>query len=594
MIDVITEKRDKTALYKELVEAGGKPAKGDMFHCPYHNDATASSAIRKSTNGTYYWKCFTCNLWMDVFDIRAQNRGISTKELFSEYKIPTTHYKQVYHSLEELVESLDAVGIEEVNPYTNPETRNLDLVTIRYLAREGNKKEYAQAYQSPEGFIKRRPKGLLPLFNRVGILESDSVIFVEGEKCVRLLVKQGYTATTGSGGASNAESQDLSILAGKTVYIWPDNDVPGKRYMDQIVQRLSELEPSVNVLRINIDELDLPEGGDVYDLYEKVLAEDGNKKDFSYYLDTILENAQEDNQLANFETLLEDMREGRYLNLPMSDFPILTTEAAMLLNKRIGIVYGGAGLGKSLFVGKICDDLVLEGRKAVRLQLEDEQEQHILRSFAQQLQRAELANPKYHLENPEASKVFYEQLRPTLDTLTKSIVAGEHESWDADKILQWVEQQLKSGKELVIVDPVSVIMTDKIWITSHRLMWGTKALLAKYPNSRVVYVSHNNTEGEVAGGQAFRRFCHTLLMLNRYKKPKQVKIADRFGEVKSILMDSSIGIAKTRYGSGNGLEIAVKLNPQTLCIEELGIVLEEEKVVKKSGRDLEEVEDVEL
>jgi len=79
----------------------------------------------------------------------------------------------------------------------------------------------------------------------------------------------------------------------------------------------------------------------------------------------------------------------------------------------------------------------------------------------------------------------------------------------------------------------------------------------------------------VYGGQNFKRFCHTMLVLNKFQKPKTVRIADCNGEEQIITAESSIGIAKTRSGRGNGLEIAVRLNSNTLCLEELGVILEE-------------------
>ncbi len=589
MIDIKERRRDKQDLYKQVIQAGGKPAKNNTFLCPFHDDKTPSSWIKQSKDGYYYFRCGACGIVGDVWDIEARNRNITVEELFIEASgavPPPPKYQTYYKTLEELVESLDSIAIEEINPYSDPITGNLDLVTIRYLARGESRKQFAQGYQSPKGFVRKRPSGVTPLFNRKRVIENDTIILVEGEKCVRILTKCGFTSTTNAGGANNVGNTDYSLLAGKSLYLWRDFDVPGQTWEDGIKVKLAELDPLPVILTIKVDQLELPEGGDAYDLYEKVIFEGGTKEDFQSYVETLLEDAAEDNQLEEFETLLDDMRSGKYSNLPLSDFPILTNEAALLLNKRIGIIYGGAGLGKSLFISKFCDDLVLDEHKVARLQLEDELSQHQLRTFAQQLQRSELANPEWHKANPEASKVFYEHFRPTMDILSKSIICGEHENWDVDKILLWIEQQLKSGKELVVIDPVSVIMTEKIWITSHSLMWKTKKLLAQYPNGRVVFVSHNNTEGEVAGGQAFRRFCHTLLMMNKYKKPKNVKIVDKNGEIQSIVLDASIGIAKSRYGKGGGLEVAIKINPNTLCLDEIGIVLEEEKVVRTAGRNL--------
>lgn len=585
-------RRDKQELYKQVIQAGGRPARNNMFHCFNHTDATASAWIKCSKEGFFYYRCFTCNFWMDVWDLEARNTGKDVRDLLREAAgdatpPPPTYY---YKTVEELLESLDSIEVEEVNPYTNPETKNVDLLTIRYLPRGGNRKQYTQAYETPKGFIKKRPTGLLPLFNRARVAESDTAIFVEGEKCVRALTKLGFVATTGSGGASNASAHDYSVLASKTVFLWADNDEPGGKYMEQVRDKLLELVPATTVYVVDISELELPLGGDVVDIIERVKAEGGDANDCKIQIELAMSEAGETNRLESLETLLDDMREGRYTNLPIHDMPILTHEARMLLNKKIGVMYGNAGFGKSLFVSKTSDDLALRGTKVARLQLEDELELHLVRSFAQQAEKSELATPEFHQENPEFSRELYQEYKIPLDAIAATVYSGEAEDWNVQKLLDWSEARLKNGVELIIIDPVSVIMSDKVWLDSHKLIWGLKKLLAQFPNGRVLLVAHPNATGEVGGGQAYRRFCHTLLILNRFKAPKEVMVIDKHGKQVPVTAEASIGISKTRYGKGNGLEIAVKLNPETLCLEELGVIVMEmsESAPKRTrGRDLE-------
>lgn len=587
-------RRDRDALQKELLQAGGRPERKGMWHCPYHDDKTASSWVKLSKEGFYYFKCFTCNIWSDVWDISARNTGKDVRELIKEAAAgeqapPPTYY---YKTIDEFVASLDAIEIEEINPYTNPDNDNVDLLTVRYLGRGEARKKYAQGHQTPQGFVKKRPAGLLPLFNRARVRESDTVVYVEGEKCVRSLTKLGFVATTGSGGASNAESHDYTPLSGKTVFLWPDADEPGGKYMDQVRDKLLELDPVPTVYLVNIAELELPNGGDVVDIIERVKSEGGVAEDCKIQIELTLAEATESNRLGSLEELLDDMREGRYTNMPIFDMPILTHEARMLLNKKIGVVYGNAGFGKSLLIGKASDDLALRGYKVARLQLEDELELHLLRSFAQQAEKSDLATPEFHEQNPDFSRELYQEYKGTLDEIASTVYSGEHEDWNVQKLLDWCEVKLKAGIELLIIDPVSVIMSDKVWIDSHKLVWGLKRLLAQYPNGRALLVAHPNDNGEVGGGKAYRRFCHTLLILNRFKAPKEVMVLDKNGKTITVTAEASIGISKTRYGKGNGLEIAVKLNPDTLAMEELGVILADidETTPRRSstkGRDLE-------
>ncbi|WP_265026563.1 AAA family ATPase [Wolbachia endosymbiont (group A) of Bibio marci] len=86
------------------------------------------------------------------------------------------------------------------------------------------------------------PPETRPLYNIPGIMKSDKVILVEGEKCADALIEQGMTATTAMLGANAPiEKTDWSPLKGKHVIIWPDNDEPGKQYAEKVVKKLTFL-----------------------------------------------------------------------------------------------------------------------------------------------------------------------------------------------------------------------------------------------------------------------------------------------------------------------------------------------------------------
>ncbi len=81
-----------------------------------------------------------------------------------------------------------------------------------------------------------------PLYRLPQLLKANKVILVEGEKCADALVGAGFTATTLMGGANTKiEKTDLSILTGKDVILWPDNDLPGRKYADNLAEALLKL-----------------------------------------------------------------------------------------------------------------------------------------------------------------------------------------------------------------------------------------------------------------------------------------------------------------------------------------------------------------
>jgi len=78
-----------------------------------------------------------------------------------------------------------------------------------------------------------------PLYNQPGMLKSDRVVVVEGEKCAKTLIDAGICATTAMHGANApVDKTDWLPLAGKTVLIWPDKDKPGWEYADRAAQAM--------------------------------------------------------------------------------------------------------------------------------------------------------------------------------------------------------------------------------------------------------------------------------------------------------------------------------------------------------------------
>ena len=103
-----------------------------------------------------------------------------------------------------------------------------------------------------DAIAKRRkhPK-VRPLYNQPGMIDSQRVVLVEGEKCAEALIEKGICATSSMGGANAPpEKTDWSPLAGKDVLIWPDNDTPGKQYAETVYRILKPLAKSLRILSV--------------------------------------------------------------------------------------------------------------------------------------------------------------------------------------------------------------------------------------------------------------------------------------------------------------------------------------------------------
>jgi len=90
----------------------------------------------------------------------------------------------------------------------------------------------------------------------------DGVIVVEGELCTDRLADRGLLTTT-SGGADSAATSDWRPMAGRRATIWPDNDEAGRRYAQEVTEKL--LTQGCTVRVIDVEKLGLPEKGDAVD-----------------------------------------------------------------------------------------------------------------------------------------------------------------------------------------------------------------------------------------------------------------------------------------------------------------------------------------
>jgi len=106
----------------------------------------------------------------------------------------------------------------------------------------------------PKAFRDRRPDGnggwiwslentRLALYRLPEVNMSEAVLILEGEKDVdtayRLGLPPGFAATTSPLGAGQWRSEYSESLRGKRVVICPDNDLPGKQHMKQIIRDLA-------------------------------------------------------------------------------------------------------------------------------------------------------------------------------------------------------------------------------------------------------------------------------------------------------------------------------------------------------------------
>ena len=104
-----------------------------------------------------------------------------------------------------------------------------------------------------------------PLYGLRDLLQNPDadVYVVEGEKCVDAAktIFPNAVIVTSSGGSNAADKSDWSVLKGRRVIIWRDNDDAGQRYQDSVLSILLKLGCFVEI--IDVAELAslTPDGG---------------------------------------------------------------------------------------------------------------------------------------------------------------------------------------------------------------------------------------------------------------------------------------------------------------------------------------------
>jgi putative DNA primase/helicase len=186
-------------------------------------------------------------LWTD----RATGQGGDIFDLISGHLALNVHsdFAKVLTFAAQLVGKVPPLSTRKRK--AEPAIDELGPATAKWEYHDGEGKLIAIVYRyDPPGQkkefrpwdVKRKkaaPPDPRPLYNQPGMLKSDRVVVVEGEKCAKALIDAGICATTAMHGANApVDKTDWSPLAGKAVIIWPDKDKPGWTYAENAAQAI--------------------------------------------------------------------------------------------------------------------------------------------------------------------------------------------------------------------------------------------------------------------------------------------------------------------------------------------------------------------
>ncbi len=145
----------------------------------------------------------------------------------------------------------------------------------------------------------------------------------------------------------------------------------------------------------------------------------------------------------------------------------------------------------------------------------------------------------------------------------------------------WVEERAKAGYEIIMIDPVTAVQPGgKVWEQDQQFIFRVKTIARRY-NTRIILVTHPRKGqkpvmvglDDMAGGAAYQRFSHTVLLIERNDKDEEMGVRTSVHSMPEAITPSRIlRIAKARNGPGAGKRIAFNFNGDTLRFDELGLV----------------------
>jgi hypothetical protein len=245
-----------------------KAGNGWSARCPAHEDRKASLSVSVGNDGAALVKCHAgCDTSAILSAI-----GLKLSDLFAPKTgaKPLTNGKpastgRTFATANEAVTKLERKNGERSALWTYHNVNGEPVgVVVRWDKNGG--KDIRPVSRHADGWRLGAMPDPRPLYGLPNLANAKLVIVCEGEKAADAACSLGFTATTSAGGSQAAAKADWQPLAGKEVWILPDNDAPGRKYADTVASILAKLTPAP-VVRI-VELPSLPDKGDIVDWIE--------------------------------------------------------------------------------------------------------------------------------------------------------------------------------------------------------------------------------------------------------------------------------------------------------------------------------------
>jgi hypothetical protein len=558
---------------------------------PTHEDRSPSGWVKGGDDGIVRFSCQSCGFHGDVFDIMAVSQGKSVGAVLSDARgADAGRVKSAPASTSRPLPDLDAVRRalpgRIVAEYRYERTPG-DVAMIVCRCETDKGKTYRPAHPAAGGWILGAPPKPWPLYHPREIVEADTIVVVEGEKCADALAAFGIVATTTPFGAGKAAYADLSPLAGKNCILWPDHDEPGHAHMRDVASRLAQLKPASRISRIDPASLDLGEGEDVADLVTQFRTLGKTDAEIAAELRRVLDGARTAGPLDGYRQRQAAIARGE-IRCVRWKWAELTTRTRALQPGRVTIVAGRKGSAKSFFLLENVRFWIAQGESVAVTILEGTIHEYLDRALAQLDDKADLTDLEWVRAHYEEAQAAVERHAEELARLQACVTRADV-NITLEQLADWTERQAKAGTRIVSIDPISAaVRTGRPWVSDPAFLGRIRAT-AEGHGCSIVLVTHLQkganefTPDALAGSACYERFSDTIIQLHRHD--------DRKSLVKSgpgtspVTHNTTLFIEKAR-APGAGLKFAYHLDGKTLKLCELGLIVTAAKSRREDNNDV--------
>lgn len=207
--------------------------------CPAHDDKQASLTISKGRKCTLFYCHAGCKI-----DSILSAAGLEKKDTYYDAGPQQTNWRT-------FVEGREKRKIEAVYNYVSINGSyaftkiRLEGKKIIYGILKNDRFTYGLGHDKPRKTYKAI-YGSVQALNKA-ISEGKAVFIPEGEKDTDTLTKQGYTAFT-YGGVNDWQADFATLVQGATVFILADNDAPGKKVAETILNDVQAVAKSAKII----------------------------------------------------------------------------------------------------------------------------------------------------------------------------------------------------------------------------------------------------------------------------------------------------------------------------------------------------------